>query len=291
MITLQHTLVTLLGHIGSKNKKEDAEKELDDEIAYVLFPDAIRRYCGPRQYSHFEEHPTNEGEISWMEYPTDIKHVSREVMDSQNKYLSENIQPCVLGENTHIETFEEHNKHLSPKYFAGVKKHLTQDVIFDEFIREQIDCSRKFEDKFLFKDRKTGEIQEYDGKGVRALIVDIENQGLYVLAYMIHEVYGITANQEWFDKHVKQNLDREYPQDLADGTYQYMKIPEEINRWITEGDWSHLNEGEISFEEYIKMYRKVIKEMPEIDMEKRLKEWGIDSPKKIEDSLPDLSEI
>lgn len=285
MITLQHTLVTLLGHLGNKTKKEDVEKELDAEIAYVLFPDAIRRYCGPRQYSHFEEHPTNKGEISWMEYPSDIKHVTREVMESQDKYLAENIPPCVLGENTHIETFEEHNEHLSPEYFSGVKKHLTQDVVFDDFIREKIDCSKKFNDEFTFKGKK------YDGKGVRTLIADIENQGLYVLACMIHKAYGITANQEWFDKHVKQNLDGVYPQDLADGTYQYMHIPENINRWITEGDWTHLDEGEISFEEYVEMYRKVIRKMPEIDEEKRQKEWGINRHKKVEGSVPDLSEI
>ena len=48
MITLQHTLVTLLGLRGN-------ERELDEEIQYVLLPDAIRRYCGPRQYSHFEK--------------------------------------------------------------------------------------------------------------------------------------------------------------------------------------------------------------------------------------------
>ena len=45
---------------------------LDDEIAYVLIPDAIRRYCGPRQYSHFEEHSDGK-DISWMEYPLNIK--------------------------------------------------------------------------------------------------------------------------------------------------------------------------------------------------------------------------
>jgi hypothetical protein len=85
-----------------------------------------------------------------MEYPTDIKHLNREVMEAQNKHLAEDIQPCALGEKTHIEVFEEHNKHLSPAYFAGVKKHLTQDVIFDEFIREQIDCSKKLDDEFEY---------------------------------------------------------------------------------------------------------------------------------------------
>ena len=41
------------------------------------------------------------------------------------------------------------------RYFYGVKKHLTQDHIFDEFIREKIDCSRMYEDKFVFEGKFT----------------------------------------------------------------------------------------------------------------------------------------
>ena len=107
-----------------------------------------------------------------------------------------------------------------------------------------------------------------NGNGVRQLIADIENHGLYILAYMLHKSYGITANQEWFDSHVKTQLDRVYSKDLADGTYQYMKIPEEINRRITEHDWTHLDEGPIPYDAYMQMYKKVIEEMPKIDFEK-----------------------
>ena len=74
---------------------------------------------------------------------------------------------------------------------------------------------------------------------------------------MLNKAYGITANQEWFDKHVKQNLNKEYPEDLANGTYQYMRIPDEINRRITEGDWTHLDDGVISYKEYIDMYKNL----------------------------------
>ena len=47
MITLQHSLATLFAYRGDV-------KAFEKEIPYVLVPDAIRRYCGPRQYSHFE---------------------------------------------------------------------------------------------------------------------------------------------------------------------------------------------------------------------------------------------
>lgn len=263
MITLQHTLVSLFGCAGD-------EKKLDEEISYVLLPDAIRRYSGPRQYSHFEVHPTREGDISWMKYPVNIKNLNKATLEAmeegKEKHLAEGIPPCVLGERTDIPTFEKHNMHLPTRYFAGVKKHLAQDVVFDDFVREQIDCSRRYEDKFVFKG------QEYDGKGIRAKIAEIENQGLYILAYMLHKSYGITANQEWFDKHVKANLDREYSEDLANGTYQYMRIPEEINRRITEGDWTHLEDGDISCMEYIKMYKEAIEQMPDIDLERKARD-------------------
>ena len=261
MITLQHTLVTLLGLRGN-------ERELDEEIQYVLLPDAIRRYCGPRQYSHFEKSYDGK-DTSWLAYPRDLKTLTKEEAEKLPKHIVSEVKPCVLGETTSIESFEEHNTHLNYRYFAGVKKHLTQDYIFDRFIREKIDCSRMYEDKFVF------EGQEYDGKGVRGLIADIENQGLYILAYMAEKTYGKKTNQAWFDKHVKERLDEEYSEDLADGTYKYMKIPEVINERITNGDWSHLNDGPIPYEEYLKLYEEVIKEMPKIDMDRKIKEDNI----------------
>ncbi len=267
MITLQHTLVTLLGLRGD-------EKSLEDEIAKVLIPDAIRRYCGPRQFSHFEKSYDGK-DISWLEYPENTKELNKEQVEGLSKHIVKEIKPCVLGEETDIDTFCEHNEHLSPKSFAGIKKHLVQDRIFDAFIREKIDCSKMYEDKFLFNGK------EYDGKGIRKLIADIENHGTYILAYMLNKSYGITANQEWFDEHVKKSLDREYSTDLSNGTYQYMKIPEQINERITAGDWSHLDDGPISYREYLEMYEKVVKEMPKIDYERKEQEALIQSGKSL----------
>lgn len=94
---------------------------------------------------------------------------------------------------------------------------------------------------------------------------------MYVLAYMLNQAYGITANQAWFDKHVKNVLDEKYPQDLSDGTYSYMKIPEIINQRITTGDWNHLDDSIIPYSDYLKMYEEIIKQMPAIDEEKEIK--------------------
>lgn len=258
MITLQHTLVTLMGLRGN-------ERELDEEVQYVLLPDAIRRYCGPRQYSHFEQ-AYDGSDVSWFQYPQGLKSLTKEEVDRLPKHIVAEIKKCDLGETTSIETFEKHNSHLEPKYFGGVKKHLTQDYIFDRFIREKIDCSRMYEGIYSFNG------QEYDGKGIRGVIAEIEQHGVYVLAYMLNKGYGLTTNQEWFDKHVKERLDEAYPEELSTATYNYMKINPEINERITNGDWSHLNDGLLTYEEYLNMYEEVIKEMPKIDYERKCKE-------------------
>lgn len=255
MITLQHSLITLFANNGN-------EKEFNKEISYVLLPDAIRKYCGPRQYSHFETNPKN-GDISWMQYPVNLKQLNKENVDQLPKHLSDDIIHCVLGEETIISSFENHNKHLPMDEYFGIKKHLVQDKLFDEWIRRQVDCTNKYDNRFVFQGR------EYDGNGVRRLMADIENQGLYILAYMNYESYGITTNQEWFDNHVKGQLDQRYSQDLSDGTYKYMTIPEDIDKMITEHDWSKLREGIIPLNTYVSLYRQVANEMVKIDLEKQ----------------------
>jgi hypothetical protein len=286
MITLQHSLVTLFGLRGD-------EAEFDREIPYVLIPDAIRRYCGPRPYSHFEETPDGR-EVSYLHFPRNLRSLTKDNIGNERMYLATGYRPCVLGERTHLEKFEQTNGDLPPMYYSGVKKHLVQDIIFDEFVRSEIglDCSRRFESMYppeettgknvgiyVFTRERKGsngeslvEQETFDGNGVRKFIADFENQGVYILAYMLYKSYGITVNQEWFDKHVKTVLDREYSEDLAKGTYQYMKIPEEINKRITEHDWSHLEDGPIPLKKYIEMYERVIKIMPDIDAERISKE-------------------
>ena len=252
MLTLQHSLITLFANNGD-------EKKFYDEIAYVLIPDAIRKYCGQRQYSHFEKSPTN-GDVSWLQYPVNLKQLNKENADRLPKHLSAGIVPCAIGEEINIDSFETHNKHLPDDAYWGIKKHLVQDKIFDEWIRKQIDCSNKYEGRFIFQGK------EYDEKSTRELITNIERQGIYILAYMIHKSYRVTTNQEWFDKHVKRQLAEKYPQDLADGTYKRMTIPEDINKMISEHDWSELSRGIIPLKRYVEMYKQVVWEMMKIDL-------------------------
>lgn len=247
MITLQHSLMMLLSVDG------DIE-QFKKEIAYALLPDAIRAYSGPRPYSHFEK--SEDGQTSsWMKFPLDIKNLSKEMMDQVDKFLVPDIRPCCLGEDTDISAFKTHNKHLPEDYYNGVQKHLIQDMCFDKFVREQIDCSKKYESKFEIKGKKM------DDKEVRAFIANMENYGFYILSKIIEHKYGITANQEWFDQNVKPILDEFYPQDLADNTYKYMKIPERINDLITNHDFSEIGSFIIPVNDYLEMYGEALDNM------------------------------
>lgn len=258
MITLQHSLITLFANNGD-------EEELRNEIPYVLLPDAIRKYTGLRQYSHFEMNPSN-GDASWLKYPTDLKEMSIESIERQPKYLATDLKQGVLGEETDISLFEKYNKHLPEEQYFGIKKHLVQDKIFDKWIREEIDCSKRDENVFKFKQKN------FKGTDIRKIITDIEYEGLYILAYMNYKAYGITTNQEWFDKYVKEQLDIAYPKDLSDKTYQYMRIPDYIENKISNHDWSDIEKGIIPLHRYIEMYKKVAREMVKIDIKKQKKD-------------------
>lgn len=225
MLSIQHILYSVI-----------AKSELkEDEIASVVYPDAIRAYVGPRQYSHFEI-SENKMESSYCKFPSDMKMGKDEVVElfDREGHLVENIRPCAIGEDTNIEAFYTHNKHLPETIFNGVECHLKQDIVFDKFIRKIIDCEKKYEDIYFFNEK------ELDGKALRELIAKIEQHGIYILAAKLYEEQGITANQEWLERFVKPALLKAYPVDLAIKTYSFMNIDAEINTLISNHDWSKI---------------------------------------------------
>jgi len=258
MITLQHALVTLLAFDGNIEKFEK-------QISYILFPDAIRKYTGNRSCSHFEQDIDGK-DVSWIKFPTEIKELDKIKTKKLEKYKSKNLSKGVLCGKNDIEMFEKTNLHLNKNQFYGIKKHLIQDDIFDDFIREQIDTTGNEKGLFKFKQ------QELTGKEVRDLILDIENYGVYLLASIIYIKYGITTDQKWFDTHVRDILKEEYPEELAESTYAYMKIPKKYNKLIVEHKGRQLQEGKLDFLEYLNMYKKIAQEMRKIDKDEQEKE-------------------
>ena len=241
MLSIQH-VYSLLLHDSNANSRL---------IAAAVYPDAIRAYTGPRQYSHFEESADGR-DVSYMRFP-DMKTDENGVKEYVQQYahLTENIRSCAIGENTSYESFLIHNEHLDEEMQRGISIHLKQDILFDSFIRENIGCSKRYEDLFSFNG------QQLSGKEVRFLIGKIEQQGIYVLSYLLFQKYGITTDQEWLCQNIKAVLNQEYPADLAEKTFSYMKIDPKVNEWITANDWSHISCGDLTLEQYRDLYDAV----------------------------------
>ena len=227
--------------------------------ASVVYPDAIRAYTnGSRKYSHFEH--VFRDKYYYMVFPLSmdaprkiieehIKEVKEEIeAEIPSEFQSEILKPCAIGEDTSLTLFCKTNTDLPEKMYTGIVTHLKQDIAFDKFIRMHIDCSKKLRDKFVFQERKM------DGSGVRRLITEIEQYGIYALAFLIFKEKGILCNQSWLSERIKPILDRDYPADLSDTTFSYMKIDTKIEQYITNQDWSHLDDGPITFSEYKNFY-------------------------------------
>lgn len=248
MLSIQHAMLL------QSYKKNNTEREM----AGVVYPDAIRAYSGRRELSHFEKSSDGK-ETSYMKFPSSMKTSEEAVKRLLNQpnvtYLSSNIKTAAIGEDTDINKFYDTNKHLDPTLHKAIEWHLKQDIEFDRFIRNEIDCSGKYEDKFVFNGK------EMDGKETRALIGDIEQHGIYVLAHRLYEEQGITANQQWLQDEVAPALDSEYNSELAKKTFSFMNIKPEYNELITNHDWSKLNSGPLPREKYEVLYDKVLQSM------------------------------
>ena len=223
MLTLQHSLVTFLALDGDIDRFRFI-------VAYDLLPDAIRRYTGARQTSHFEINSTGT-DVSFMKFPLDLKNLTKETSEKIEGHLAGDIKPCCIGETTQLHVFDQWNKHLPIQYYCGIRMHLIQDYFYDEFIRNIIDCSDKYNDKFIYNGKSI------DGTTVRKYVADIEEDGFCILAKEIYDKCGVVTDQAWFDRNVRDIIETVYSDDLATGTYNYMKIKPEINRAIQTQDW------------------------------------------------------
>jgi len=275
MLSIQHAMCLAL-HDGKPDSKL---------IAATLYPDAIRAYSGPRQYSHFEK--SESGKFSYyMEFPSNM-HAGKDFVQKQVAACKEDIslvRPCAIGEETDIDAFYAHNDHLRGEMKQGIDYHLHQDMVFDDFIRREIDCSNKYDDRFVFHG------QEMNGKDVRRLISNIEQQGIYVLAHKLYAEKGITANQEWLKNTIKPALDKEYSADLSDKTFSFMNISPEVNQLITDHDWSRLDDGMIPRTEYEKLYNAVEESMSLVDGRVREHELDVEPDKESLDKEESLNE-
>lgn len=229
MITIQHTTLYYLGlsEARKNNSKQDIMAEFHAEVPFVLLPDGIRAYIGQRQAGHFELLP-DETDGSWMEYPSEsvLKQLSKEnVTELVKYYIAEGYPRCVIGEKTDLDQFDIHN--WDHKHYHSIRIHLLQDCVLDTILRERmIDATERFKDKFIAHHNNSIEI---DGAELRKQIAMFERLGFLKLVGAVYKRTGTLLNREWFDKNVLPALLDAYPEDLAQNTYKFMKIDDELN--------------------------------------------------------------
>lgn len=234
MNTLQHSLITAI-----KIKDINKFKQL---IPYILLPDAIRYYTKNRKFSHFETEPLT-GESNILIYPKEIKSLDK---ININDYILKDVplKQASVGESTSLSAFENNNKHLDDDVYVGIKEHLNQDILFDNWIRQIFDCSNKYQDTYKVNDVLM------DGSEFRRFISEFEMDGLVCLAYKYYKEFGIKTNNQWFKENVFQSLADLYPDSMYVSTCKYMIIPDEINDMITNCKWKEL----VNSRKYLKMF-------------------------------------
>lgn len=228
MITLQHSALYLMA-LAAK-RKANYLSEFMEEVPYVLFPDAIRAYIGPRQAGHFEMAPSGM-ECSWMKYPCEqtIRSLTRDNAAGMiQHYVVPNQPKCVIGERTNLNEFDVMN--WGHKHYHSLRIHMLQDCVMDSVLRDKmVYVTRRFEDKFVV--RHNGAI--IDGATLRQQITLFETLGFLRLVGKIYCSTGTILNQGWFERNVLSALMDLYPEELAANTYKFMKISEDMNSRIS----------------------------------------------------------
>lgn len=209
-----HLIVTLISCL--KLGKEDLFKEL---IPYVLLPDAIRCYGIARTATHFEV-STITGKASKFIFPNkdELKQLTDENF-SQYILSQEKYEQVAVGDATSLSTFAKTNAKIDNDVFNGCFIHLLQDSIYDDYIREVIDMSRRLENGEFYFNGET-----YDAKSVRTLIGKIEEQEFQFLQKMLMDLACIKADQNWFNTVVRPALEKAYPEKMVDCTMKYITI-------------------------------------------------------------------
>ncbi len=266
MISIQHAALYYLALHSMRNTCHAAdatklEAEFKKEVPFVVLPDGIRAYSGPRPISHFESTPDG-NDVSFMTFPSDevLKSLSKESFKTDVEFHhAEGYLPCVIGEKTDIREFDRHN--FGHKHYHALRVHMFQDAILDEVLREElIDASLRFQDIFTVRHDTSIKI---DGKELRRQVAEFERIGFIMLAGIVYERTGTVLNNEWFETVVEPALQEAYPADLAENTFKYMKLDDETNARITNLQFAITDEDKAK----VPMAKDLVKTLNEMYVE------------------------
>lgn len=218
-----HTLAFLIG-LNRKGKRHLFEQMLPG----VLLPDAIRCYGLSRIVTHFEKHYIT-GEASGIEFPaiSKLKTLDKDKVANLRIVNAENLsgekldyEQVAIGDETSLTAFKMMNSHLPNLDFKSIQIHLIQDSVYDEYIRQVIDCSLRRYPGNIFK----FEGKVFDAKQVRQLISEIEEQEFRFMCDIYERENGEKINQEWFDNNVRTVIESAYCPQMAEKTLGFIKI-------------------------------------------------------------------
>lgn len=225
MVTKQHSLISFMAHNNKGNLQT-----FKSEIPWVLLPDGIRAYSGPRQMSHFENLPDGT-DTAWMIFPNEmaLRGLSKENFSSVVKtYMPDGYPKCVIGEDTNLDTFDV--KNYGNSHYHALRMHMIQDIILDKVLREVlVDVIGRFKDEYVIRWNH----QKIDGATLRQQVAMFENIGFIHLAGKVFESTGRVTNNKWFEENVLEQLLAAYPEDLANNTFKYMRLSEAEDARIT----------------------------------------------------------
>lgn len=232
MTTNEHAAMLFAALMEKSANEEKATENFEEMIPWVLLPDAIRAYAGPRWMSHFENVPGT-CEAAWMQFPTPevLKDLSKERFAEEVKVeKGENHPACVIGELSCINVYDNFNQ--GHPYYRELRAHLRQDMVLDRVLREEmIDADRRFEDIYVMRNVKDCTM---DGQTLRKEIATFAQMSYVVLANRIWKQYGVLMDNKWLKAHVYPALCRTYSQDLADRTFRYMGITPEMEAMVRD---------------------------------------------------------
>lgn len=260
-------------------------KRLMDEVPFLLLPDAMRSLVSARQPSHFEEKPDGNGN-AWMRFPDEkiLKGLTKDnVIELVEFEIDSDIPQCAISETIALEGFKSSNR--DHPHYRTLRIHLLQDRELDKAVREMYDIQGRFDDLFVpryncsdynlpmtIKDVlvETGALEALNelgieeerleklcgvqmrfkrfmtGKEVRSKLGMFQRLGFLVMAGRIYEKFGIKLNRDWFNHYVYTSLMMTYPDDLAQKTFRYMNLEDDIEARINSCNFNLTDEEKAS---------------------------------------------
>lgn len=243
MKTIFHAMITYIATRGRIS-------EMD--LAAVCYPDAVRAYTGCRQVSHFE------GD-SWMTYP---QFMCEKYIPSSKGYYDAGTLDIegALGKKTNLTAFKDHNRDLPVWLYRNIEAHLVQDMIFDKFIRNVIDESKKKQDIYYVK---WGE-KFMNAKELRKLLTKFEDQLYPVIQDAADRILHKRVPFDEVKDVLSNAFERAYPEDLCDRTLSYMVMNDKIKKDTddqifpkTDLALCHIYQADALIREMIKATKKI----------------------------------